>query len=105
MKFFLPLMEINYSNISQNWMDFFLGSYKTVMGVWVWPLIFLGIVGYVYAVQKSATAAAVALCIIFGIFGATDVLSNAGEFTQFAYLMSVLSIAGAFTALFIKHRK
>ena len=105
MRFIPPFMEINYSNISENWMDFFLGSYKTVMGVWVWPLIFLGIVGYVYAVQKSATAAAVALCLIFGIFGATDVLSNAGEFTQFSQIMAVFSIAGAFTALFIKHRK
>ena len=102
---FLTLLEINYSNISQDWMGFFLQGYKSIFGIWMWPLFFIGLVGYVYAVQKSATAAAVTICIIFGIFGATGALANAGEFTTLSFVLSVFSIAGAFTALFIKNRR
>lgn len=101
----LLFLEINYTNISQDWMGFFLSPYKNILGIWMWPIVFIGLIGYVYAVQKSATAAAVMICIIFGIFGATDALANNLEFTSLSIVLSTFAIAGAFTALFMKSRR
>jgi len=90
--------------INQGWVDWTLEAYKTLFGIWMWPLIFTGIVGYVYAVNKSATSAAVAICIIFGIFGITGIFADVGEFSQFSYVIALFSIAGGFVALFMNKR-
>jgi len=90
--------------MDQGFIDWALSAYETLFGVWMWPLIFVGIVGYVYAVNKSATAAAVAICLIFGIFGITGIFADVGEFSQFSYVIALFSIAGGFVAVFLNRR-
>lgn len=96
----------NISQImEQGFIDWALEAYTVLFGVWVWPLIFIGIIGYVYAVNKSATSAAVAICLIFGIFGITGIFADVGEFSQFSSLIALFSIAGGFVALFLNKNR
>ena len=98
------LMEVNWTNISANWGDFALSGYEYVFGNFVYPLIFMGIIGYVYAINKSAISAAAAICIAFTIFGITGIFSfpETTQFVTLSWIIVILSFAGLFTLLFTK---
>jgi len=97
------LGEINWSNISGNWGEFALTGYDYIFGNWTYPLIFLGIVGYVYCINRSAVSAAAAICIIFSIYGITGVFSygDIAQYSMLSWVIVVFSFAGLFTTLFI----
>lgn len=80
-----------------------MSGYVTVIGVFVWPLIFLTIIGYVYLKQQSLTAAAVAALIIFAVFGnalvGVDILMN------FIYIAVSLIVTGVVLLFFIRRFK
>jgi L-cystine uptake protein TcyP (sodium:dicarboxylate symporter family) len=94
------LLEINWSNISGNWAEFISTGYTNVLGVWFYPIIFFGLVGYVYTVNRSAYSAAALLCIIFVVFSATGVFANVDTFSQVASGLATIAFAGGFVLLF-----
>ena len=99
-----PILTVNWSNITSNWEYFIMQGYRYVFQHWVYPLIFLGIIGYVYAVNRSAISAAVAICITFAVFGITGVFSfpETSRFVAISYVIVIFSFAAMFTLLFTK---
>ena len=96
------LLNVNWTEINSNWINYAISGYETLFGGWVYPLLFMGVIGYVYAINKSAIAAAVAICIIFGIFGTTAIFiaPEIQHFRDFGAAIVIVSLAGLFTALF-----
>lgn len=97
------LGEVNWSNITTNWVDWLMSGYDNIFGNWTYPLIFLGVIGYVYCVSRSAMVAAAAICLTFGIFGATAVFRypDIAEFSVMGWIIVIVSFAGMFTTLFV----
>ena len=103
----LILAEVNWSNISGDWASWILTGYDNVFGHWTYPLIFLGIIGYVYCINRSAVSAAAAICIIFGVYGITGVFryGDIAEFSLLSWVITIASFAGLFTTLFTLRRR
>lgn len=103
----LILGEVNWSNISADWPDFILSGYQNVFANWTYPLIFLGLIGYIYCINRSAISAAAAICIIFGVFGVTGIFAyeDVAEFSMLSWVIVVAAFAGLFTALFTSKRR
>jgi len=99
--------EVNWTNISGNWSDFILTGYNNVLGNWFYPLAFMGIVGYIYCINRSAMSAAAAICIIFGVYGVTNVFAapDTMGFSLFGWIVTIFSFSGLFTLLFIRSRR
>jgi len=102
----MPFVDVNWSNISGNWSEFILSGYKGIFGNWTYPLIFLGIIGYVYAINRSAVTAAALICIIFGVFGVTDIFatSSTASFSLLSWVITIVSFAALFVTLFMRRR-
>ncbi len=98
------IFEANWSNISSDWIGYIMTGYEYIFGNWVYPIIFLGIVGYVYAVNRSAISAAAGICIVFAAFGVTGIFRfpEIVQFSALAWGITVTSIAGLFVLLFTK---
>lgn len=78
-----------------------MSGYVTVMGVFVWPIIFVAIIGYVYLKQQSLTVAAIAALIIFAVFG--NALIGVDILINFLYIAVSLIVTGV-VLLFIIRR-
>lgn len=99
-------MAFNWTEISSNWMQWvFTGYYKIIGDVWFYPLVFFGIIGYVYALSNSATAAAVIISLVFSIFGITGIFSASPEYVQISWIIVIISFSAAFTALFAGRKR
>ena len=98
------VMEANWTNISSNWIEYALSSYENILGDWVYPLIFMGIISYIYCINRSAFSAAAAICIIFGVYGVTGVFSSPDTmyFTLLSWIVVIFSFAGLFVVLIVK---
>lgn len=95
----------NWSNITGDWMSWITTGYTNVLGSWFWPLVFVGIVGYVYAVHKSAIAAAAAILLAFGIFGITGIFAGVAQFSYLFQTITVISFSALFVTLFTMRKK
>jgi len=104
---FIVLFDVNWTNISSNWIDYSLTGYENIFGVWVYPLIFIGLIGYVYCVNHSAFSAAAAICILFAVFGVTGVFSQPEtfNFTLISWVVMIFSFAGLFVILIVKKNR
>lgn len=101
------LGEVNWTNISGDWPGFILSGYDNIFQNWTYPLIFLGLVGYVYCINRSALSAAAAICLVFGIFGITGIFRypDIANFSLLGWVIVVASFAGLFTTLFTMKRR
>ena len=102
------VFDVNWTNISGDWIGWLSTGYEYVFGNWLYPILFLGIIGYVYAVNRSAISAAAAICIIFTVFGTTGVLSHpdTSMFGLVSVAIVVFSVAGLFLlVIFEKNRR
>jgi len=99
------LMDVSWSNISGNWSEWIMTGYTNILGVWVWPLVFAGIIGYIYTLSHSVTAAAVVICLAFGIFGITGIFAGPSEFSFLSWIIVIMAFSGAFVALFTGRKK
>jgi len=101
------LGEVNWTNISSDWAGWIMTGYDNIFQNWTYPLIFLGVIGYVYCVSRSATAAAASICLVFGIFGITGIFRypDIAEFSMLSWIIVIISFAGLFTTLFISKQR
>lgn len=99
----LILGEVNWSNISSDWGSFVVTGYAHIFGNWTYPLCFLGLIGYIYCLSKSATTAAAGIAILFAVYGATGVFGypEVAGFSFLGWIIVVFSFAGIFTVLFV----
>lgn len=95
---------VNWSIVSDDWWGYLTSGYDYVFGNWIIPIVFFGIIGYVYCVNRSALSAAAIICIIFAVFGVTGVFRypEIQPFFSVSIAIAVLSIAGMGVLLFTK---
>ena len=91
----------NFTYIAQNLVNWSMSAYTTVLGGFVWPVIFAAVIGYVYLKNQSLTIAAVAALIIFAVFG--NALVGVDAFINFLYI-GVSLITTGIILLFIIRR-
>jgi len=77
-------------------------GYNMVLGVFVWPLIFCAVIGYIYLKQQSFVAAAVATMIIIAVFG--NYLVGMEIWVSLMYILVALAITGLFLIFLSKRR-
>ena len=96
--------EINWTNVSGNWIQFAMSGYTNIFENFTYPLIFLGIIGYIYCITKSAIGAAIGICIVFVIYGGSAVFNypESSLFSFLGWIIVIVSFAGLFTALFVR---
>ena len=92
----------NFTYWLNNFFSLTMQGYETALGVLLWPLLFSGVIGYVYLKQQSYTAAAVAAMIIISVFG--NYLLAVPGFMIFIYLFVSLTIT-ALILVFISRRR
>jgi len=72
------------------------------LGLFVWPLIFCAVIGYVYLKQQSFVAAAVATMILISVFG--NYLAGMEIWVSIMYILVALAITALFLMFLSKRR-
>lgn len=81
-----------------------MSGYTTALGFFVWPIIFSGVIGYIYIKNVSATTAAVAILIIFTCFGATGWIAGVPVLSMFFQVVVALVITGLLIYFVVRRR-
>ena len=93
-----------WNNSTNNFMKYATEAYtNTAIGQWFYPILFVGIIGYIYAYMKSAVVAMVAILIIMGIYSSVFVFS--AEIPLFMDVLVILIFVVMITLLIINPRK
>ena len=92
----------NFTYIQENLVAWSLQGYVTVLGYFFLPLIFCIISGYVYLNQRSATAAAIAILLLFSVFG--GMLLDVDLFNMLMQIIVAL-IMTALVLIFLSKRR
>ena len=93
-----------WGNFSSGFLDYAMSAYSS-LEPWVYPFIFVGILGYIYATMQSVTVVVVGIIFTLGIFAVTtNVFVDVPDVSLFLYIVSILGITLLITALFIKRR-
>ena len=83
--------------------EYSMSAYTNILFGFTYPLIFCGIIGYVYMKQQSVIAAAVATLILFTAF---DVLILRAEvFITVMHIFVTIAIGALFLLFFSRWRK
>lgn len=84
-------------------LNYSMQAYIGILGVFTYPLIFCGIIGYVYMKQQSVIAAAVATLVLFAAF---DVAVLGTEtFVMVVHIFVTIAIGALFLTFFTRWRK
>lgn len=92
----------NWTFWSENLMDLSMQGYTDTLGVFVWPLIFTAIIGYVYLKNQSVVTAAAAVLILFGAF--INTISGVDPWATLMMILICLAITGLLLYFIIKRR-
>lgn len=93
-----------WGNFSDGILDYAMSAYSS-LEPWVYPFIFVGILGYIYATMQSVIVVVVGIIFTLGIYAVTtDIFVAVPDVTLFFYIVSVIGISLLITALFIKRR-
>ena len=94
-----------WNNSTNNFMQYATEAYtNTVVGQWFYPVLFLGIIGYVYAYMRSAVVAMIAIMITFSIF-ATTAFAASDEISTLLYIIVILIMGVLFVLLITQKRR
>ena len=83
--------------------NYSMQAYIGIFGVFTYPVIFCGIIGYVYMKQQSVIAAAVATLILFAAFN--TLVLGAGIFVTIMHILVTIAIGALFLLFFSRWRK
>ena len=97
-------MKHNFTWIMQNFVEWSTGPFITAMGFFFWPLIFTGLIGYVYLKNQSLVITVAAILIIFAAFSNALILS-VQPWINFLYIAVSAVVAALFVVIFLKGRK
>jgi hypothetical protein len=84
-------------------MQWSMQGYTTALGFFVWPIIFIGVITYVYLKNQSVVAASIAILIIVTAF--SDTFIDVPALYTFLHVLVALIIAGLFLVFFTKMRR
>jgi len=82
--------------------DYSMSAYIGILGVFTYPLIFCGIIGYVYMKQQSVVAAAIATLVLFTAF---DVATGVEGFIMLLHILVTIAVGALFLLLFTRWRQ
>lgn len=82
--------------------EYSMQAYVGILGAFTYPLIFCGIIGYVYMKQQSVIAAAVATLILFTAF---DIVAEVPLFVMVMHILVTIAVGSLFLLFFIRWRK
>jgi len=85
-------------------MEWSMQGYTTAIGYFVWPIVFAGIIGYVYIKNTSAVAAAVATIIVFTSFSTVSWIAGVPGLVMLFQLVVALSITGLILYFVVRRR-
>ena len=83
-------------------LDYSLSAYTGILGSFFYPVIFCGIIGYVYMKQQSVIAASVATLILFGAF---DIVTQVPMFVMIMHILVTIAVGALFLLFFARWRK
>jgi hypothetical protein len=92
----------NFTYWQENLMQQIMLGYENAIGIFVWPLLFMAVIGYVYLKQQSFVAAAIATLIIISAFG--NYLVGMELWVNIMYILVSLSFTGLFLIFLSKRR-
>lgn len=93
-----------WDNFTNGVFDYAMSAYAS-LEPWVYPLLFMGIIGYVYAVMNSLVVTIVAIILTLGIYaGTTDVFAAVPDVTLFLYIVTIIGLVLLIGTLFWKRR-
>jgi len=91
-----------WGNFTRSIPDFVVAAFDAV-DPWFWPLVFIGVFGYLYTAMNSVTVAIVGILITFGLFATTtNIFVGIPEITQFIYIVTVIGITMLINMLFLR---
>ena len=80
-----------------------MNGYDIALGVFVWPLIFSAIVGYIFIKNNSAVTASVAIIMLFAGLG-TSWIAGASVLALFLQVVAMLSFTGMILFFLVRRR-
>lgn len=101
-------IDVDWTYIQQNLIDWSFQGYYAAIGFFVWPLIFTGVIGYIYLKQESAVSAAVAAIILFAAFGGyllSESFVHVNTWIIVMQLLVTLAITGLVVVFLTKLRR
>lgn len=93
---------MNFTEFMEDFIGISMQPYTDVLGVFVWPLVFTAIIGYVYLKNQSVVAAASAGLIIFAVF--SNHLVGVGAWNNLMIVLILLALTGLFLYFIVKKR-
>lgn len=94
-----------WSNMTTGIMDFALSGFEA-MDPFFYPLVFLGIAGYVFTAMNSVTAAIAAILVTLGAFGgSTTIFKDVPELTILFYIITIIGLSLLVFLAVLKARK
>lgn len=89
---------------SEGIFDFATSTYAS-LEPWTYPLVILGILGFVYATMNSIIVTIAGIIFAVGIYGVTtDIFVDVPDITLFLYIVSIIGITLLIAMLVIKRR-
>jgi len=92
----------NWTYWQENLMSQIMLGYETALGIFVWPLIFMAVIGYVYLKQQSFVAAAIAAMILIAVLG--NHIVGIELFNSIMFIFVSLAITGLLL-IFLSRRR
>lgn len=93
-----------WGNFTNSSVEYAVQAFQAV-DPWFYPIIFIGIIGYLYTCMHSVTVAIVGIIITFGMFAVTtNIFAEVPEITQFLYLVAITGITVLIVTLITKRR-
>ena len=80
-----------------------MSGYTTVLGVFVWPLIFCGILGYVYLKNQSLIVVAAGILMIMAVF--SNSLFGVDLLINVLYIFVSIIVAALFLIFFVRFKR
>lgn len=93
----------NFSYWMSHLFEQLLLGYTSAIGFFVFPLMFMGVIGYVYLKNQSVTAGAVVILLIVTVFGGS--LAKVPELVILLWIMVSLALTSLLLVWLSKRRQ
>ena len=94
-----------WTNFTRSVPQYAVEAYSAV-DPWFYPILFIGIIGFIYTSMNSITAAIIAILITFGIFATTtSIFTEVSELTQFLYIITVVGLTMLIVTLILSKKR
>lgn len=98
------LFAINFTNFSQDFINWTLTPFQAIVGFLIWPIIFTSVIVFIYVITENIGSTIAAIFIVFALFGTTNAFIQAPEFSSIFFIVTVAGLAGLVLTIFVKRR-